>query len=224
MKLYYHPVSTVSRPVMLFAADEGIPLDYQVVDLMTGEHMGEKYAAINPSCQVPVLEDGDFRLCESSAILKYLAEKSGSAAYPADLQKRARINERMDWLNTGLYRDLGYGFIYPQIFPHHKRATEEVTAGTVAFGKDKAKKWLKVLDENVIGQNSYLCGNQLSIADYLGVTILTAGEAVNISYSAYPNVTRWIKKMKESPNWDKVNEAFYTHFVTPFSSGQYASL
>ena len=39
MKLYYHPVSTVSRPVVLFAADNGIALDYQVVDLMTGEHM-----------------------------------------------------------------------------------------------------------------------------------------------------------------------------------------
>jgi glutathione S-transferase len=35
MKLYYHPVSTVSRPVVLFAADSGIALDYQVVDLMT---------------------------------------------------------------------------------------------------------------------------------------------------------------------------------------------
>jgi hypothetical protein len=33
MKLYFHPVSTVSRPVMLFAADEGIALETQLVDL-----------------------------------------------------------------------------------------------------------------------------------------------------------------------------------------------
>ena len=39
MKLYYHPVSTVSRPIVLFAADNGIALEYQVIDLMTGEHM-----------------------------------------------------------------------------------------------------------------------------------------------------------------------------------------
>ena len=56
MKLYYHPVSTVSRPIVLFAADNAIPLDYQVVDLMTGEHMQDKYATINPSRLVPVLE------------------------------------------------------------------------------------------------------------------------------------------------------------------------
>ena len=92
MKLYYHPVSTVSRPVVLFAADNAIALDYQVVDLMTGEHMGAAYAKINPSQQVPVLEDGDFRLTESSAILKYLADKVHSPAYPSDLKKRARVN------------------------------------------------------------------------------------------------------------------------------------
>ena len=82
MKLYYHPVSTTSRPVMLLAADEGIALDYEVVDLFTGAHLQPQYSGINPSQQVPVLEDGDFRLTESSAILKYLAEKAGSAAYP----------------------------------------------------------------------------------------------------------------------------------------------
>ena len=89
--------------------DNGIALDYQVVDLMTGEHLGPAYASINPSKLVPMLEDGDFRLTESSAILKYLADKVGSAAYPKDLQKRARVNETMDWLNTGFYRDFGYG-------------------------------------------------------------------------------------------------------------------
>ena len=39
MKLYYHPVSTVSRPIVLFAADNGIALDFQVVDILNGEHM-----------------------------------------------------------------------------------------------------------------------------------------------------------------------------------------
>ncbi len=70
MKLYFHPVSTVSRPVMLFASDNGIALDTQVVDLTKGEHLQDAYGAINPSRLVPVLKDGDFRLTESSAILK----------------------------------------------------------------------------------------------------------------------------------------------------------
>ena len=44
MKLYYHPASTTSRIVMLFAAEEKVDLEYQVVDLFTGEHMKPPYA------------------------------------------------------------------------------------------------------------------------------------------------------------------------------------
>src|SRR6185503_15063176 len=109
MKLYYHPASTTCRPLMLFIAESGIPVEMQVVDLFTGEHVQPSYEAINPNKLVPVLEDGDFRLTESSAILKYLGEKSGSPAYPKDLRERARVNERMDWINTQLNRDFAYG-------------------------------------------------------------------------------------------------------------------
>src|ERR1044071_3960335 len=180
MKLYYHPVSTTCRPIMLLAAGDRIDIDFQLVDLFAGENLGESYAAINPNHQVPVLEDGDFRLTESSAILKYLADKARSPAYPSDLRKRARVNERMDWLNTGFYRDFSYGFLYPQIFPFMKRPDDKVQAGTVAWGKDKAVGWLKVLDEDLIGpKNAYLCGDEITIADYLGSMMVLGGEAID---------------------------------------------
>ena len=210
MKIYYHPISTTSRPLMLFAAESGLDIDFKVVDLFTGEHVQPAYASVNPNRLVPVLEDGDFRLTESSAILKYLAEKTGSPAYPADLRKRARINERMDWLNTQFYRDFGYGLVYPQVFPSLRRSTEALQAGTIAWGKEKAEGWLKILDENLIGpKNAYLCGGEITIADYLGAPYLTAGEIVRCDYSRYPNITRWLGKMKALPTWSKVNKAFY---------------
>ena len=208
MKLYYHPVSTTSRPVLLFIADGNIKVDLQVVDLMTGEHTKPPYLALNPSGLVPMLEDGDFRLTESSAILKYLAEKSGSPAYPKDLRERARVNERMDWVNTQLNRDFGYGLVYPQIFPNYKRPSDEQQNGVIAWGKDKSRRWLKVLDQDLIGSNKYLCGDKLTIADYLGAGYLTLGEAIYCNFSAYPNITRWLNTMKARPNWAKVNKPF----------------
>lgn len=210
MKIYYHPASTTSRPLMLFSAESGLAIDFKVVDLLTGEHRQPAYAAINPNGTVPVLEDGDFRLTESSAILKYLADKTGSRAYPSDPRDRARVNEMMDWFNTGLYRDLGYGLIYPQVYPHHRRATDELQRGTIAWGKEKAKRWLKILDEHMIGpKNAYLCGSEITIADYFGASILTLGELIRCHYSNYPNVRRWLDNMKALPNWPKVNQAFY---------------
>ena len=121
MKLYMHPVSTATRPVRLFIAENGIKCDEEMVDILKGAHYQEPYASLNPNRMVPMLEDGDLRLTESSAILKYLADKYALPSYPKDLKKRAKVNEVMDWLNTQFYRDFGYGLIYPQLFPHHKR-------------------------------------------------------------------------------------------------------
>lgn len=209
MKLYYHPVSTTSRPILLFAAESNIDLEFQVVDLMTGEHLGEAYTRINPNQQVPVLEDGDFRLTESSSILKYLADKVGSPAYPKDLKARARVNEAMDWLNANLYRDYGYGLVYPQTFPHHKRPDEAVQAGTVKWAQDKSKRWLQIMNDHWVGpKNKWLCGDSITLADYFGAPIITIGEVIGSDFARYPNVARWLKAVKALPGWPKVNEAF----------------
>lgn len=223
MKLYYHPVSTTSRPIVLFAAESGIALDLEVIDLFTGAQYKPEYAAINPSCQVPVLDDGDFRLTECSAILKYLAEKTKSPAYPADLQKRARVNERMDWLNTGFYRDFSYGFVYPQIFPFMRRPDDHVQAGTIAYGREKALFWLKTLDQ-LIGSNRFLCGNDLTIADYMGAIMALSVEAIGGDFAAYPNITRWISQMKALKSWSPVNAAFYQYVVEPNKGKEFLGL
>jgi glutathione S-transferase len=207
MKLYFHPGSTTSRPIMLFAAENNIELERQVVDLFTGEHYEPPYEAINPNRLVPVLEDGSFRLTESSAILKYLAEKIGSPAYPKDLQQRARVNERMDWVNTQLCRDLAYGFIYPQLFPHHKRRSDEAQDSTLQWGKERAQGWFKVLNDHVLaGGNKYLCGDTLTIADYFCASFVALAELTGGDLSQYPNVQGWLGRMKSLKHWKQVNE------------------
>jgi len=207
VKIYYHPASTTSRPIMLFAAESGIDADFQVVDLFTGEHYKPPYEAINPNHLVPVLEDGDFRLTESSAILKYLAEKAGSPAYPKDLKERARVNERMDWINTQVCRDFAYGFVYPQIFPFHKRRSDEAQDATLQWGKERAQGWLKILDEHILGtKNAYLCGDQITIADYFGVSFVALAEVLRSDMSAYPNVEKWVGRMKGLKSWKQVYE------------------
>jgi glutathione S-transferase len=209
IKLYMHPASTASRPVRLFIAEKKLDVHEQVVDILTGEHYKDEYTSINPSRQVPTLDDGDFRMTESSAILKYLASKFDLPEYPKDLKKRARVDEVMDWFNTQFYRDFGYGMLYPQVFPHHKRPTEEQHAGTIQWGKDKAKGWFDVLDKHYIGSHAYTCGDQITIADYFGSCIVTAGELVGCTFEGLPNVQRWLGNMKKLASWAKVNEVMY---------------
>ena len=208
MKLFYHPASTTCRPIMLFAAEAAIPLQLELVDIFTGQHMQPPYEAVNPNRQIPVLEDEGFRLTESSAILKYLAEKTGSAAYPKDLQQRARVNERMDWVNTQFNRDFCYGFVYPQVFGTHKRRSEEAQNAQLQWGRERAQGWLKVLDSHLLAPGSkFLCGDSISLADYFCAPFVHVGELTGSDFSAYPNLRAWMARMKALPNWDKTFEA-----------------
>ncbi len=209
MKLYMHPVSTVCRPIRLLCAENNLPIEEEMIDIMAGAHHREPYVSLNPNRQVPMLEDGDLRLTEGSAILKYLAEKYKLASYPADIKKRAKINEVMDWLNTGFYRDFGYNFIYPQLFPHFKRRSDEAHADTIEWGREGSKKWLQLLNDYWIGpSHQYLRGNDVTIADYFGACMVSIGDLVGCDLNAYPNVQRWLTNMKKLPHWDEVNKVF----------------
>ncbi|MGH6926644.1 MAG: glutathione S-transferase family protein [Propylenella sp.] len=210
MKLYMHPVSNTSRPVRMFIQDNSLPVEEEVVDLMTGAHHQEPYISVNPNRQVPTLDDDGFVLSESSAILKYLAEKFDSPAYPKDLRKRAKVNEIMDWFNTHFYHDYAYGVVYPQVFPHHKRPTDEVQKGTIEWGKEKTRTWLKVLNDNILGKgNRYLAGNDITIADYFGAALLTCGDPIRTEFKNYPNIEAWLKRMAETKSWKACNEALW---------------
>ena len=209
MKLHSHPASTTSRMVMLFIAEEAPEVMLKTVDIFRGEHLKPEYEKVNQTPLVPALEDGDFFLSESSAILKYLADKKNSPSYPKDLRERARVNEMMDWLNTNLYRDIAYGVVYPQAFPTHKRRSDEAQESTVVWSAEKTRTWLKILDERLIGPNkNFLCGNRITIADYMGSQVVSIGELIGCDFSAYPNVTRWLDNMKTLKSWGSVHEVF----------------
>ncbi|HJV69947.1 glutathione S-transferase family protein [Ideonella sp.] len=226
MRLHHHPISTTSRAVTFFAADHGLALEHRQVDLFTGEHLQPAYAVLNPSQCVPVLEDGAFCLTESSAILKYLADAHGlDSAYPRDPRARARVNEQMDWLNTFLSRELCYGFVYPQVFPQHRRPDAAVQAATLAWARPQARRWLGVLDEHLIGPHQNHLGGALpSLADYLGIAMLTLGEAVHADYRRWRNLSRWIAAMKARPAFAPTHAAFYAQLVAPGAGATFEAL
>lgn len=209
MKLYMHPVSTTSRPITHFIAENNIPVEFQPVDILKGEHYAEEYSRRNPNRLIPMLEDGDFRLTESATILRYLADKIDSPAYPKDLRPRAKVNEMLDWFNSHFYRDWGYGLVYPQVFPNLKREDPKVQSAILASGQEKSREWLGVLDRHWLGAHKpYLCGEAITIADYFGLSLTTAGELIHCDFAAYPNIARWLRTMKRRPGYAKVYEVF----------------
>ena len=156
MKLYYHPISTTSRTIMLFAAESRHPAGDAGGRPVHRRAHAAAVRALNPNKLIPTLEDGDFVLTENSAILKYLADKIDSPAYPKDLQQRARVNERMDWTSTQLCSDLVYGWSTRRSSTATSAAATRPRPPRWSAAKERAQTWLKVLNEHVLGAGQQL--------------------------------------------------------------------
>jgi glutathione S-transferase len=73
MKLYNHSVAPNPRRVRIFAAEKGINLKLEEVDIFAGQNRTPEFLAKNSSGAVPVLElDDGSHLSESVAICRYL--------------------------------------------------------------------------------------------------------------------------------------------------------
>ena len=208
MKLYMHPASIASRIVRLYIAEKGIKVDEEVVDLFTGAHHEPAFVGINPNRMVPVLEDGGLRLTESAAILVYLAEKNGFPEMPADLVARAKVNEVISWAAFNFYREWGYNLGYPQLFPHHKRPSEEAHKVVVAWGRDKSAFWLQVLNDHWLGDGrTWLTGEAITVADYYVGGLVALGDLIRWDFGKTPNVAAWLGRVKGLAHWAEVSAA-----------------
>jgi len=223
MKIYTFDGSPTSRIILLFCAEERIDFEKVDVNLLAGAHLSDSYKSINPCSLVPVLEEGDFRLSESSAILKYLADKFESKAYPHDLKRRAKIHEVMDWLNTSLYRVLGYNFIYPQLYAHHRREPEQTNQGTIAWGRERTEQYLQLLDRHWLGKKRFLCGEELTLADYFGAPIVAQLDLIRANVAPFENVSRWMGEMQKLPSWQQVH-AMHEQYAASLADRKFVTL
>ena len=157
MKLHYHPISTTCRTIMLFAAENAIPLEMKLVDLFTGEHMQPAYAGLNPNRLIPTLEDGDFVLTESAAICLYLAEKFPDArlAPRAATRERAELYRWLLWLSNTVQTTQMRHF-YPERYG--TEGVEEAANAELADHYD-------LLDAHLADRH-WLVGEERTVADF----------------------------------------------------------
>ncbi len=208
MELYIHPAGTTSRAVLAFCKKEKLDVTVRIVDITQGEQHQAPFCVLNPNRMVPVLTDDGLVLSEAAAILRYLAQKTDSALYPRELKTRARIDELMSWFEANFFRDFGFQYVYPQVFPHHARRSNEATQATVQWGRDKANAWLAVLDQHYLADGKTALVGALSIADLFGVSILSLAELVGHDLEPFPNVRAWYRAVTQDEAWATINQAF----------------
>lgn len=156
------------------------------------------FAQINPQHTIPFLDDNGVLIADSHAICAYLVGKYGKddSLYPKDLVKRALVDSRLHFDSGHLFARLR--FLLEPIFYFHSTEMSE----------DRVKYIQTALDilERFLAKTLYICGDQLTIADFcLVATASSLDEIVPLDSVKHSKVIQWIDRTSKLPYYAEAN-------------------
>jgi glutathione S-transferase len=177
----------------------GEPFDYVHMNMMEGAHKQPAYLAKQRFGQVPLLVDRNNgrHLCQSAAILEYLADTLGRFG-GASLEERIQAREWMYWdfdrLAGPLYRAR---VIRAGIRP----APPEVLEDCIA----RSRAALDVLESHLQGRD-WLVGEGTTIADIDVYGVVAYAGSAGFDLNGHPNLQAWVKRMEGLPGFASSND------------------
>ena len=204
MKVYGHPMSTCTRKVLTTLAEKGHEAQFQLVDLMKGEHKQPEHLARQPFGVIPVLEDDGFSMYESRAIIRYLdAKLPGTSLTPRTLQDLGRMEQ---WISIEQsYFSPHVGTLMHEMMLKGMRGGGKPDMEKVSQARGQLAKTLDVLDRTLLHQ-AHLAGEAFTLADICWMpyaTYLFATQSGDLITSR-PHVSAWWQRVSTRPSWEKV--------------------
>jgi GST-like protein len=192
IKFYYHPSPNPAK-VALFLEEAG--LDYEVVpvDTRKGEQFEPAFLAINPNAKTPALTDGDAILFDSTAILLYLAHKSGKFLADKTPPESAQMLSWLMLVATGVGPYGGQAVHFKHFAPEPKDYAVN------RYMYEAERHW--GLIEARLSKGHYMVGDTYSIVD---MSVWGWGRAIPFifgpgAWAQYPNVKRLLDEIDERP-------------------------
>ena len=186
--------------VRLLLALQGRPYRWQETDLFAGANRTPEFLALNPGGKVPVLELEDGRcLCESDAILCYLAE--GTPLLPDDAWQRAQV---LSWLffeqhnhapNVAAAR-----FILKFLPADHARRAE------LPRLQERGEQALAAMERQLSTQD-FIAGDRVTIADIALFAYTHSAADGGFDLAARPALCRWLERMQATPGFVRQDAA-----------------
>jgi glutathione S-transferase len=192
MKLYQFPFSPNCQKVVALAHEVGVPLELATVELFKGEARTPAMRAKNPNGKLPILEDGDFVLWESTAMLAYIAAKAGRVDLaPMTPRERAEVDRWTSWQGAHFgpaIRKVAFERIVKKLVG--RGAPDE---GVVKAGIEEFAATASVLEQS-LGTKEYLCG-RLTIADFDLAPYAALAASCGLDFEPYPKAKAWFERM-----------------------------
>lgn len=192
IKIHGDWMSQPSRAVLCFCLMAGVPHIFVSHLIHKGDLKKPEFLALNPLGTVPIIEDGEFKLAESHAILTYIHRTRNCADhwYPSAPQARAHVDHYLHWHHTGL-RTLA------QVVYHRFEAEKLGRPANIHLlqaAEAQASKALQTLD-TWLGTKRFIAGEEASIADVSAACEIAQGKLIGYDLARYRNVGEWFQRV-----------------------------
>jgi len=179
---------------------------FEKVNMLNEEHRKEAYLAQNPSGQIPMVTEGQFKIIGGgNTLINYLVNAHKQIAdqlHPEE--QRGDIEKYLNWFQSKMRPETQR--LIRMIVP------AKVLGGNPASTDDKRKQRetiygkhgiLSVLDKKLGEQGPYICGEKVTVVDVLfyceisTILMLTLKSDDDLG-SNNPNINKWFNLMKHT--------------------------
>lgn len=196
MQLYYAP-GACSMAVHAILNELALPFELKPVDVYAGEGQAPEFLKLNPCGQIPVLVVDDMAVRETAAIIMYLMDEYKSTLMPRSGKARTIAVEWLMFANATLQT------AYSKASFALKNTTDPVVKDQlfdVALARID-KLWEEV--DAALLKNRYICGKDLSAADFLLAVIANWGNHHPRKPTLGPNIKRMLREIIVRPSFAK---------------------
>lgn len=190
-------VSPFVRKVLIFAAEKGIAVEVRPGGFGQG---GEIFAEASPFGKMPALQDGDFLISDSTAIITYMdALHPEPNLIPTEPRARARTIWYEEFGDT-IVQDAGRSLFFNRVVAPFMG----IAAHPQVADKAEAESMPGIYDylEKILPKSGFLVEDRFTLAD-----ISVACPLINVGYCSqgleaarWPRLAGWLQAMRERPS------------------------
>ncbi|XP_009631630.1 glutathione S-transferase F11-like [Nicotiana tabacum] len=208
VKVYGSAMAACPQRVMVCLIELGVNFELIHVDLDSLEQKKPEFLTLQPFGQVPVIEDGDFRLFESRAIIRYYAAKyedKGTKLTGKTLEEKAVVDQWLE-VESNNFNDLVYNMVLQLVvFPKMGQNSDLTLVHKCA---DKLEKVFDIYEQR-LSKSKYLAGDFFSLADLSHLPslrfLMNEGGFAHL-VTERKCLNDWYLDISSRPAWNKVLE------------------
>jgi glutathione S-transferase len=207
--LMFHgiPLSVHTRKAVVTAILKKMDYKFDVVIPVIPDNPPANWSTLSPTGLIPVLQDGDFALADSTAICLYLEKKQPSpSVLPGDMRDYGRTLWFDAYAGGTIFRHVVHPlFVQTIVNPNiNKVPSDKAVIDSVL--ENVQPKILSYLNSQIDGK--FLVGNALTLADIAIVSNFIVYQYMGYTIDAgrYPKLAKYLKEIAATDSYRKALE------------------